>query len=144
MATSQAVKLQRLANREREKERLFALLADPLVLAVLTTAVGLYGAERVTWSDDEGRNSRIRMAVEATILYAALTRVGAKGWPAALAAVGGGLATGGSGAGTSWSPLQAGEATLLGAGVGSIVPGVGTIVGAGVGLGVDTVYQWVT
>jgi hypothetical protein len=121
-----------------------AWLTDPLTLAIVQSAAGMYAAERIRWSEDEGRNTRIRIAMEAGIMYAALTRVGAKGWPAAVASLGGGILTGGSGAGTAYSPLQAGEAALVGAGIGSVVPGVGTLIGGGVGFGIDTIYQWIT
>jgi len=136
-----------LASEQRKTIRAAAAaawLTDPLTVAIVESALGMYMAERICWSEDEGRNTRIRIAMEAGIMYAALTRVGAKGWPAALASLGGGILTGGSGAGTPYSPLQAGEATLVGAGIGSVVPGVGTLIGGGVGLGIDTIYQWVT
>ena len=141
---SDAIKLERERRKSAREERMGQLLADPLVVSLAGGLVGVYLAERIRWSEDDGRDQRLRAAVLAMILYAGLTRVGAKGWPAAAASIGGGIAAGASGGGTPFSPLQAGEATLLGAGVGSIVPGVGTLVGGGIGLGVDAIYQWVT
>jgi len=140
---SEAIKLEREKRKTDREARLWALLSDPLTLAVLTTAAGVWGAEHMKWSEDQSRDSKIRVAIEAAVLYAALTRVGAKGWPAAVAALGGGVALG-AGSSTPYSPLQAGEATVIGAGLGSVVPGVGTIVGAGVGFGIDAIYQMVT
>ncbi len=137
-------KLAKLQARENDKARMMALLQDPRVLGLVTAFIGVLAAERIPWSDDEGRNQRIRAAVMAMVIYQSLTMAGAKGWPAAAAAIGGGIGAGASGGGTDWSPLQAGEATVIGAGLGSVVPGVGTLVGAGVGLGIDTIYQWVT
>lgn len=144
MAVSEAVKLARMQARENERQRLFALLTDPRVLSAAALLGGVYVVEHIKFADDEGRNQRLRSAMMAALIYQALTMAGAKGWPAAGASLVAGVGLGSSGGGTPWSPLQAGEATLLGAGVGSIVPGVGTLVGAGVGLGIDTVYQWVT
>jgi len=144
MVPSEAVRLERERRKTLREAQLGALLTDPLTLALVGTAAGLYAAERITWSEDQGRNTRVKVAVEAAVIYAALSRVGAKGWPAAAAALGGGLMLGADGAGTPYSPLQAGQALVVGAGAGSFVPGVGTVVGAGVGLGVDTVYQMLT
>jgi hypothetical protein len=141
---SDAVRLERERRKSSREAVMAAWLTDPLTLAIVQSAAGMYAAERIKWSEDEGRNTRIRIAMEAGIMYAALTRVGAKGWPAAVASLGGGILTGGSGAGTAYSPLQAGEAALVGAGIGSVVPGVGTLIGGGVGFGIDTIYQWIT
>ena len=143
MAT-EAVKLARMQARENDKARMMALVTDPRVMALVVALAGIYVTERVTWSDDEGRNQRIRAAAMSMVIYQSLTMAGAKGWPAAIASLAGGIGAGASGGGTPWSPLQAGEATLLGAGVGSVVPGVGTVIGAGAGLVIDTIYQWVT
>jgi hypothetical protein len=141
---TQALKLQRAQASESDKQRLFALLTDPRVLSTATLLAGVYAVEHIRFAEDEGRNQRLKAAVMAALIYQALSMAGARGWPAAVASVVGGVGMGASGGGTPWSPLQAGEATLLGAGLGSVVPGVGTLVGAGVGLGIDTVYQWVT
>ena len=141
---SDAIKLERERRKSAREERMGQLLADPLVLSLAGGLAGVYLAERIRWSGDEGRDQRLRAAVLAMILYASLSRVGAKGWPVAAASIGGGIAAGASGGGTAFSPLQAGEAALVGAGVGSIVPGVGTLVGGGIGLGVDAIYQWVS
>lgn len=141
---SDAIKLERERRKSAREERMGQLLADPLVISLAGGLAGVYLAERIRWSENDGRDQRLRAAVLAMILYAGLTRVGAKGWPAAAAAVGGGIAAGASGGGTPFAPLQAGEAALVGAGVGSVVPGVGTLVGGGIGLGIDAIYQWVT
>ena len=141
---NQALSLVREQRKAAFDATLAAWLTDPLTLAIIEGAVGMYLAERIHWSEDEGRNTRLRVAMESAVLYAVLTRVGAKGWPAALASIGGGVLTGASGAGTPYSALQAGEAAAIGAGVGSIIPGVGTLIGGGVGFGIDTLYQWVT
>jgi hypothetical protein len=142
--TSDAIKLAKMQARENEKQRLFALLTDPKILAAASLMGGVYAVEHIRFAEDEGRNQRLKSAMMAALIYQALSMAGAKGWPAAVASLVGGVGLGSSGGGTPYSPLQAGEATLIGAGVGSIVPGVGTLVGAGVGLGVDTIYQWVT
>jgi hypothetical protein len=141
---SEALKLAKLQARENEKQRLFSLLADPKVLGAVALVGGVYAVEHIKFAEDEGRNQRLKSAALAALIYQALSTAGAKGWPVAVASLVGGVGLGSSGGGTPWSPLQAGEATAIGAGIGSIVPGVGTLVGAGVGLGVDTVYQWVT
>jgi hypothetical protein len=141
---SEAVKLAKLQARENEKARLWALATDPRVVSAATLVGGILAVEKIQFSDDEGRNQRLKSAIMAALIYQSLSMAGAKGWPAAAASLVGGVGLGSSGGGTKYSPLQAGEATLLGAGVGSIVPGVGTLIGAGVGLGIDTVYQWVT
>lgn len=144
MAKSEALKLAKLQARENEKARLFAVLTDPRVMSALSLVGGVYTIEHIRFSQDEGRNQRLKSAVLAALIYQSLSLAGAKGWPAAVASVVGGVGLGSSGGGTPWSALQAGEATVIGAGLGSVVPGVGTLVGAGVGLGIDTVYQWVT
>lgn len=144
MAKSEALALAKLQARENEKQRLMAVLLDPRVISALALVGGVYAVEHIRFSDDEGRNQRLKTAALAAIIYQALSQAGAKGWPAAVASLVGGVGLGSSGGGTPWSPLQAGEATVIGAGLGSVVPGVGTVVGAGVGLGIDTVYQWVT
>jgi hypothetical protein len=141
---SEAMKLAKMQARENERQRLFAVLTDPRVIAAASLLGGVYAIEHIRFAEDEARNQRLKAAMMAALIYQSLSMAGAKGWPAAVASVVGGVGLGASGGGTPWSPLQAGEATLLGAGVGSIVPGVGTLVGAGVGLGIDTVYQWVT
>lgn len=141
---SEAIKLARMQSRENDKARLMALATDPHIMAVVVALAGIYVTERITWSEDGGRNQRIRAAAMAMVIYQSLTMAGAKGWPAAIAALAGGIGAGASGGGTPWSPLQAGSATVIGGGVGSVVPGVGTVIGAGVGLGIDTLYQWVT
>jgi hypothetical protein len=144
MATSADFKLAKLQASENEKQRLMQLLLDPRVIGTLSLVAGIYGIEHIRFSDDEGRNQRLKSAALAAVIYAGLTTAGAKGWPAAIGSLVGGLGLGSSGGGTPYSPLQAGEATAAGALVGSVVPGVGTLVGAGVGLGIDTIYQWVT
>lgn len=144
MATSEAVRLARMQARENEKQRLFALITDPKVMSAATLVGGVYAIEHIRFTEDEARNQRLKSAMMAAVIYQALTMAGAKGWPAAMGSLVGGLGLGSSGGGTAYSPLQAGEATLLGAGVGTVVPGVGTLIGAGVGLGIDTIYQWVT
>jgi hypothetical protein len=141
---NEAIRLEREKRKTARDQVMNAWLTDPLTLALIEGALGMYVAERIPWSADEGRNTRIRVAMEAGVMYATLTRAGAKGWPAAVASLGGGVLTGGSGAGTAYSPLQAGEAALVGAGIGSVVPGVGTLIGGGVGLGIDALYQWLT
>lgn len=141
---SDAIKLAKMQARENEKQRLFALLTDPKILAAASLMGGVYAIEHIRFAEDEGRNQRLKSAVMAALIYQSLSMAGAKGWPAAVASLVGGVGLGSSGGATPYSLLQAGEATLIGAGAGSIVPGVGTLVGAGVGLGVDTIYQWVT
>jgi len=141
---SETVKLAKMQAREADKQRLFTLLADPRVMAAATLVGGVYAIEHIRFAEDEGRNQRLKSAVLAAIIYQGLSMAGAKGWPAAVASLVGGVGLGSSGGGTPWSPLQAGEAIAIGAGLGSVVPGVGTLVGGGVGLGIDTLYQWVT
>jgi hypothetical protein len=141
---SAAVKLARMQSQEADKQRVMAVLTDPRVLSLAALVGGVYLVENIRFSPDEGRNQRLKTAVLAALIYQGLSMAGAKGWPAALGSLVGGVGLGSSGGGTPWSPLQAGEAVAIGAGVGSVVPGVGTLVGAGVGLGIDTVYQWVT
>jgi len=139
-----ALKLARLQAREADNQRIMAVLLDPRVMSAVTLVGGIYAIEHIRFAEDEGRNQRLRSAALAALIYAALSQAGAKGWPVAVASLAGGLGLGSSGGGTPWSPLQAGEATAIGATLGSVVPGVGTVVGAGVGLGIDTLYQWVT
>ena len=141
---SEPVRLARIQARENDKARMYAVLTDPRFVAVASLMGAVYAIERIKFSEEEGRNQRLKAALLAAVIYQSLTMAGAKGWPAAVASVVGGVGLGASGAGTPWSALQAGEATLLGAGIGSVVPGVGNVVGGIVGLGVDTVYQWVT
>lgn len=141
---SEALKLARIQARENDKQRVMAVLLDQRVISALALVGGVYAVEKITFSDNEGRNQRLKSAALAALIYAALSQAGAKGWPAAVASLVGGVGLGSSGGGTPWSPLQAGEATAIGAGLGSVVPGVGTLVGGGVGLGIDTIYQWVT
>lgn len=143
-AHTEKVTLAKIAAREADKQRLANLVTQPHIMALGTAIAGMYVCEKIKWSEDEGRNQRLRAAALAMVMYQSLSMAGAKGWPAAAAALAGGLGLGASGGGTAWSPLQSGEAALLGAGIGSVVPGVGTVIGAGVGLGIDTVYQWVT
>jgi hypothetical protein len=141
---SPEIKLERERRKTMREAAINSWLTDPLTMSLIQGMGAMYAAERIKWSEDEGRNTRIRVAIEAGTMYMCLTRVGAKGWPAAVASLGGGLLTGAGGAGTPYSALQAGEAALVGAGIGSVVPGVGTVIGAGVGFGIDTIYQWVT
>jgi hypothetical protein len=141
---NEAVKLAKMQARENDKQRMFALLSDPKVLGAAALVGGVLAIENISFSSDEGRNQRLKSALLAALIYQALSTAGAKGWPVAVASLVGGVGLGSSGGGTPWSPLQAGEATVIGAGLGSVVPGVGTLVGGGVGLAVDTVYQWVT
>jgi len=138
------VKLAKMQARENDKQRMFALLSDPKVLGAAALVGGVFAIEHITFSEDEGRNQRLKSAVLAALIYQALSTAGAKGWPVAVASLVGGVGLGSSGGGTPWSWQQAGEAGVIGAGLGSVVPGVGTLVGGGVGLAVDTVYQWVT
>jgi hypothetical protein len=144
MMPSDAVKLARIQARENDKQRVMAVLLDQRVISALALVGGVYAVEKITFSDNEGRNQRLKSAALAALIYAALSQAGAKGWPAAVASLVGGVGLGSSGGGTPWSPLQAVEATTIGAGLGTVVPGVGTVVGGGVGLGIDTIYQWVT
>jgi hypothetical protein len=144
MPKSDALKLAKLQARENEKTRLWGLVTEPRVLSVLSLVGGVYTIEHMRFAENEGRNQRLKTALLAALIYQSLSMAGAKGWPAAVASLVGGVGLGSSGGGTPWSPLQAGEATVIGAGLGSVVPGVGTLVGGGVGLGIDTIYQWVT
>jgi hypothetical protein len=145
MPKSEALKLAKLQARENEKTRLWALVSDPRVLSTLSLVGGVYTIEHIRFAENEGRNQRLKTALLAAVIYQSLSMAGAKGWPAAVASLVGGV-VGSSGGGTPWSPLQAGEATALGAGLGTFAggPGVGTIIGGATGLGIDTIYQWVT
>ena len=137
-------KIAKQQARENDKARMMAVLMDPRVMTALTLVGGIYGIEHIRFANDEGRNQRLKSAALAALIYAELSQAGARGWPVAVGSLVGGLGLGSSGGGTPYSPLQAGEATAVGALAGSVVPGVGTLVGAGVGLGIDTLYQWVT
>jgi hypothetical protein len=137
------LKLAHIASREADKQRLYNALMAPQVLGMISLIGGLYIANKMPWDEDEGQNRTMKSLAMAGAGVGALSMMGVKdkyvlGGMALLAGV-----AGAEGGGTAYSPLQAGEATVLGAGIGSVVPGVGTVIGAGVGLGIDSIYQMV-
>jgi hypothetical protein len=140
---SDTLRLARIASREADKQRAYNALMSPQVLGIIALLGGLYIANRVRWDEDDGQNRTMKSLAMAGTGVGALSLMGVRdkyvlGGMALLAGV-----AGAEGGGTPYSPLQAGEATLIGAGVGSVVPGVGTVIGGGVGLALDSIYQMV-
>lgn len=139
---SEAVRLERERRKTMADARILALVTDPAVVNMGMYLAGLWAIEHIPWSEDPGRDKNMKMLGQTVNAYAALSRAGAKGWPAALAAGAGGLlATGSAGGSGDLDLARTLTFTGAGAGIGSVVPGVGTAVGAGVGLGIDTILQ---
>lgn len=137
------LRLARIACREADKQRMYNVLMSPQVLGIAALIGGLYVANKMEWDEDAGQNRTMKSLAMAGAGVGALSLMGVRdkyvlGGMALLAGV-----AGAEGGGTPWSPLQAGEATVIGAGLGSVVPGVGTLLGGGVGLGIDSIYQMV-
>jgi hypothetical protein len=86
MAVSEPVKLEREKRKTAREERALALLGDPQVIGLAMLVGGLYIAQRITWSDDEGRNDMLRGIATTGVVLTSLTRAGLTGWPAAAAA----------------------------------------------------------
>jgi len=140
---SEAVRLEREKRRTMREARAWALVNDPLVVGMATYLVGLYAIEHIPWSPDEDRARNMKMLGQTVNAYVALSRLGVKGWPAALAAGAGGMLATGEASSGGLDLARTGTYTAAGAGIGTLIgtPGVGTAVGAGVGLGIDTVLQ---
>lgn len=84
---SEAVKLEREKRKTMSEERFARLYSDPQVIGLLTLLGGLYAAQRIPFSDDEGRNEAMKGVATAGVVLLAISRAGIGGWPA-LAAVG--------------------------------------------------------
>lgn len=140
---SERLQLAKIASREADKQRLFLLATSPVVLSTLTLFGGLLAANKIKWSEDASLQSGMRELACAGAVLTALSCAGVKDkWVLLPAAAAAGIAAG-DGGGTSYSPLQAAEATGVGAGVGLILGPPGAVAGGVIGLGVDTIYQMV-
>ena len=76
MGMSEARKLAKLEARERDKQRMFSLLTNPLLLALGGFLAGTYIANSVKWSDDATRNADIRAIAMAGTAIGAMSYLG--------------------------------------------------------------------
>jgi hypothetical protein len=92
MPTSELVKVERERRKTLEREHMLALLNDPQVVGVLTLLGGLYLAQNIPFSPDEGRNTALKGVATGGVVLASVCRAGLGGWPALAAAGIGGAA----------------------------------------------------
>jgi hypothetical protein len=73
---SEAMKLAKMAIKEREKDRLFALVTNPAVVAMGTLLGGIYLANHIRWDDDETRNTDVRAIAMAGTAIGSMAALG--------------------------------------------------------------------
>jgi len=78
MAASEAMKLARMAAKEADKQRMFALLTNPAVVSAATLLGGLYLANQVRWDKDDARNADIRAIAMGGVAIGAMASSGVR------------------------------------------------------------------
>jgi hypothetical protein len=76
MATSDAMKLAKMAAREADKQRAFAIMTNPAVVSTVTLLGGLYLANHIRWDKDYNRNTDVRAIAMAGIAVGAMAAAG--------------------------------------------------------------------
>jgi hypothetical protein len=78
MARSEALTLAKMAAREADKQRAFALVTNPAIVSTLTLLGGLYLANHVKWDQDGTRNADVRAIAMAGIAIGAMASAGVR------------------------------------------------------------------
>ena len=76
MATSEAMKLAKMAAREADKQRAFMLMTQPAVVSTVTLLGGLYLANHIKWDQNGTRNADVRAIAMAGIAIGAMASAG--------------------------------------------------------------------
>lgn len=75
---SEQQKLMRLASREADKQRLFAVVTSPAFMGMATLLGGLYVANHVQWDNDPVRNTDVRAIAMAGAAIGSLALLGVR------------------------------------------------------------------
>lgn len=78
MKQSETLKLAKMAAREADKQRVFALLSNPVVLGMGTLFAGLYAANHIRWDKDDTRNADVRAIAMAGAAIGSLAALGVR------------------------------------------------------------------
>lgn len=78
MATSDAVKLARMASREADKQRIFAIVSHPAILSSAALLGGVYAANKIRWDKDDTRNTDVRALAMAAVAITSLASAGVR------------------------------------------------------------------
>jgi hypothetical protein len=84
--TSETIKLERERRKTLRQAQLNEVLLNPQVLGVATLLGGLWLAQRIPYSEDEGQNNTLKGIATGGIVLMAVSRAGLSGWPALAAA----------------------------------------------------------
>lgn len=76
MGTSEAMKLARMASREADKQRAFAMMTNPAVVSTVTLLGGLYLANHIKWDENGTRNADVRAIAMAGIAIGSMASAG--------------------------------------------------------------------
>ena len=75
---SERVKLAKMAAKEADKQRLFALATNPAVLSIAVLLGGMYAANKIRWDSDETRNTEVRAIAMAGAAIGSLSAMGVR------------------------------------------------------------------
>lgn len=84
-------KLAKKAAQNADKERIMAILTDPLYGSILALLIGIYAAENIPWSEDETRRRLLRGLALSGVALTALGRAGVGDLTTAGVAAGAGI-----------------------------------------------------
>jgi len=83
---SDLVRIEREKRKTSQEEHLFRIVSDPQVVGLVILLGGLWAAQRIPFSEDEGQNNTLRGIATGGVVLMSISRAGIGGWPALAAA----------------------------------------------------------